>query len=40
MSIFKKKGQDFYNVLNEKYVPTPLPNYGMGLHTLSLLSIR
>lgn len=32
MSIFKKKGQDFYNVLNEKYVPTPLPNYGMGLH--------
>lgn len=29
--IFKKKEKDFYSVLNEKYVPTPLPRYGMGL---------
>lgn len=31
MSIFKKKEKDFYSVLNDKYVPTPLPRYGMGL---------
>lgn len=29
--IFKKKEKDFYSVLNEKYVPSPLPSYGMGL---------
>lgn len=31
MSIFKKREKDFYSVLNDKYVPTPLPRYGMGL---------